>query len=106
MKITSFLSRDDVRNMCIKHNLYTCGNSEEYTKLLDRCDVENIMSKMDVLESIATDIFNHSDIEQDGGTVNTIAWYICTECVSYSMTDGEYNEFYVSDIEYIQGVRL
>ena len=65
-KITEFrrIDWDAVRSYCIKKNLYTKGNNEQYEYLLftlcddlRNCDTE-------LLELIANDIVNHSDVER------------------------------------------
>ena len=72
------LTADDVRNMCITYNLYTRGNSEDYSRMLDRVNEinrgtydennEQILGNwnVDTYVEIAYDIAKHSDNELEG----------------------------------------
>ena len=51
----------EVRNMCIKYRLYTCGDCEEYSNMFDTL-VDNYMDN-DILVRTANDIYYHSDID-------------------------------------------
>lgn len=63
------LSADDVRNICIANEWYTCGTVSEYNEMLDDvreyCDnIENKMFELNVdlrIENIAQNILAHSD---------------------------------------------
>ena len=63
------LSTDDVRNICIANEQYTCGTVSEYNEMLDDvreyCDnIENKMFELNVdlrIENIAQNILAHSD---------------------------------------------
>ena len=65
MKIISKrLSKEDVREVCIRHDYYTAGDCEEYTNMFNMLDKESHASKSNInslrLEKIATDIKEHS----------------------------------------------
>lgn len=51
----------EVREMCIKYRLYTCGDCEEYSNMFDTL-VDNYTDK-DILVRTANDIYYHSDID-------------------------------------------
>lgn len=55
------MGSDSLRALCIKENWYTRGNNEEYAKLLDMADRENITTD-DIVE-IATEIIDKSDMD-------------------------------------------
>ena len=68
-KATRIIRSDKVRQMCINYNLYTCGNSEEYTNMLIKlCGVYSPL--MDDYETIAVDILSHSRWEDLAGEYN------------------------------------
>lgn len=68
-KATPIIQSDKVRQMCINYNLYTCGNSEEYTHMLNElCEV--YCPLMDDYETIAADILSHSKWEDLAGEYN------------------------------------
>ena len=76
--INQDLTADDVRNMCIEHNLYTRGDSEDYGKMLDRVNEINRWSfdenneqiignwNVDTYVEIAYNIAEHSEHELEG----------------------------------------
>jgi len=53
----------DVRDMCIRYDLYTRGDNEAYSKMLDKCNTDHATPEL--LEEIAVDITNHSDTDKD-----------------------------------------
>lgn len=66
------LTADDVLYLCRANNLYTCGDSEAYYRMLTRVSELNKGSKgkwdIDAYVEIATDIAEHSrlgDLEGD-----------------------------------------
>jgi hypothetical protein len=79
MKETRKLYRDDLRQLCIRNNWYTCGNNEEYGKLLDTVDqCENVTT--DVIASLAKNILEHSTTEQE---IESICFDIAKICNSF-----------------------
>ncbi|MGB8451484.1 MAG: hypothetical protein WCD89_04055 [Anaerocolumna sp.] len=73
------LSGDNLRNLCISKNWYTCGDGKEYNHLLyilaDKKD--NITS--DDIFKIASDILSHSKTEYD---FENVCFLIASTCVS------------------------
>ncbi|MDR0947901.1 MAG: hypothetical protein LBM69_00110 [Lachnospiraceae bacterium] len=79
MKETRKLYRDDLRQLCIRNNWYTCGDNEEYGKLLDTADqCENVTA--DVIASLAKNILEHSTTEQE---IESICFDIAKICNSF-----------------------
>lgn len=79
-KITVILTldADDVRLMCIRHDLYTCGTDEEYDHLM--CDLVGycyLNPGYQKLYEIAEDIVEHSD----ENTISNVMSLLCNECV-------------------------
>lgn len=64
IKETRIMTMDDLRNLCIKENWYTCGDCEEYDNLLNMTKNgwkrRNITAN--VLYKMAIDIEQHSDM--------------------------------------------
>lgn len=61
------ISRDDVYHLCVREQYYTCGDCEDYEKMLSY--VGNLGEIKDELigvhlTRIATDIYEHSDISK------------------------------------------
>lgn len=60
------INSSEIRDLCIKYNLYTEGYNSEYTAMLGFCDeVSNsteVISLDDAMYTIALDIFKHSDV--------------------------------------------
>ena len=58
------LEREDVRQVCIRHNYYTAGTCEEYEEMFSMLDKVSPVSKSNIttskLEMIANDIKEHS----------------------------------------------
>lgn len=76
MKEIRKISREAIRNACIEKNWYTCGNCEEYEKILSYANkLEEVTT--DDLETIATDIKYHSDTE---ATIKNIMFFIANIC--------------------------
>ena len=59
MNINITLKPSIIRESCIEHNLYTCGDNEEYEAMFQQAREENN------LEKTAQDIVEHSEIESD-----------------------------------------
>ena len=49
----------DMRNYCVDRNLYTCGDNEQYSKMLDF--VSNHEPTEETVKLVAIDIISHSD---------------------------------------------
>ena len=57
-----YMDRDDLRNLCIKNNWYTRGNSDEYENLLHTCGGnKKIITTDDILNICLLDPFNGDD---------------------------------------------
>ena len=84
---TEMLPVSKVRQMCINHNFYTCGDCQEYEAMFDKCATYN--GTNEALASIAWDIIDHSDKEEldDYGfdtVYEIVAWImhlLITECM-------------------------
>lgn len=59
MKI--IVSWEKVRQMCINEQYYTCGDNAEYSNMFDMCEKATTVTDV---KAIASDIFNHSDMEE------------------------------------------
>ena len=59
MNINTTLKPSIIRDSCIEHNFYTCGDNEEYEAMFQQAREEND------LEKTARDIVEHSEIESD-----------------------------------------
>ena len=57
MTINITLKPSIIRDCCIEHNFYTCGDNEEYEAMFQQAIEEND------LEKTAKDIVEHSEIE-------------------------------------------
>lgn len=76
MKEKRAISMYDVRQACITYNWYTCGDCEEYDKMLTY--VNNIdVATLDEIETIATDIKEHSDTDYE---IKSIMFVLINEC--------------------------
>ena len=80
MKFRHIIDSEDVRQFCIRNNLYTRGDCEDYAKMLktvgkaDSCTPQLIVA-------IAKDIAEHSD-EQDAKidlSIGNIVFYLCED---------------------------
>lgn len=63
MKQIRRISGENVRLMCIKHNLYTCGDNEQYGRMLSYCEyyrINDLEATLSDLHFIAEDIWEHS----------------------------------------------
>ena len=54
---------DLIRNMCIEHNLYTCGDNKDYQNLMSY--VADHVPTMQCMFWVARDIFAHSKFDDD-----------------------------------------
>lgn len=62
MSLKRVISMDKVRGICIANEYYTCGDTKAYSKMLNMVEDEEFTDS--VLEKVAMDIYNHSDIEK------------------------------------------
>lgn len=70
---------DSVRAACIRNDLYTRGDSEAYTHMLDQ--VAKIKTPSDIgIWMIAKDITEHSDMQ----TVTNVMYILANEAVTYT----------------------
>lgn len=53
---------DKVRRTCIAHDWYTCGDTEQYSRMLRAADLIQ-GEDLKQIESIARDIYSHTDID-------------------------------------------
>lgn len=65
-----------VRNVCVKNGLYTRGNNEEYTRMLDEVNLSEPTTECIYL--IAKDITEHS-VEQ---TVSNVMFLLANQAVT------------------------
>lgn len=79
------LSKDDLRNLCVKNDWYTAGTADEYIQLLNRCEKENLTTN-DIV-GIAADIREHSN-DQYGevAPLSSFCFEIAQICVSFFAT--------------------
>lgn len=76
MKEVRKISRENVRKACISRNWYTRGDCEEYEHILSY--VDNLeRATTDELETIATDIKQHSNTDCE---IKTIMFILANEC--------------------------
>lgn len=61
MRAVRRISRDQVREMCIRHDYYTNGNNADYTNMLN-CVEDAKADDLDFMVAIAEDIYDHSDV--------------------------------------------
>lgn len=68
-----------VREMCIKYDLYTYGDNEEYSKMLDYVHYHDNPSNDDIYE-VAKDIVNHCD-PKDGYNIESVMYLLTKEAI-------------------------
>ena len=89
MTIVRTINRTMVRQHCIEHDYYTCGDCEEYSAMLDKCaDYEAIPATDEEILDIARDIWNHSDMDEylaSGGDWESFVWGIFNKCTRYEI---------------------
>ena len=84
LKYIHRINATDLRNFCVRHNLFTCGDNEEYSKLFKyaRGDIDALY-----LEHIGNRIYVNSYLDDvkgfEGDTFDpeTIARYLINENV-------------------------
>lgn len=57
------ISADKIIRICVSHEWYTMGTSEEYDQMLSSASSKENLTTEDIVE-IATDILEHSDSER------------------------------------------
>lgn len=62
MKETRRLVWEEVRTLCIKDDYYTKGNNGDYENLLFNLCSESNVATLELIEEVATDILEHSDV--------------------------------------------
>jgi len=73
------LSNEDLRKLCTQNNWYTCGNNEEYGKMLRLAnECKNVDAE--VILTIAENILRHSDTEYP---LESICFEIGRACNSF-----------------------
>ena len=80
MRFQHIINSEDVRNFCIHNNLYTRGNNEDYSRMLQSLDKLHNCTPQRVIV-IAKDIAEHSD-QQDAKidlSLGNIAFYLCED---------------------------
>ena len=80
MKFEHTICSKDVRNFCIHNNLYTRGDNEDYSRMLQSLDKLHNCTPQRVIV-IAKDIAEHSD-QQDAKidlSLSNIAYYLCED---------------------------
>ena len=63
VKVVRYLSASNVRQVCIDHNYYTCGDCDAYQKLLNNVMMLDGVTDEDLLK-ITENIYNHSNIDK------------------------------------------
>ena len=91
IKETRFLFADDVRTMCIRHDLYTRGTNTEYAHMLDTIRNRKKITT-NFLYEIACDIFCHSVMDTDytiNQNIENIMFSLMNDCVKtcYNIID-------------------
>ena len=75
------INSSDVRNVCIREDWYTRGDNEAYSHMLGMCRQPY---SVNLLESIAKDIYEHSDKDYwdcyDGNPVLNIMFTLRLDC--------------------------
>lgn len=91
MQITSTRTWDamDMIDMCVKNNLYTCGNRMDYDKMLDYVGQHENPEDMDIY-LVASDILQHTD-ESMEHTIETIMYLVANQVIRY-LYDIEYSD--------------
>lgn len=87
MKFQHTINSEDVRNFCIHNNLYTRGDSEDYSRMLQSLDKLHNCTPQRVIV-IAKDIAEHSD-QQDAKidlSLGNIAFYLCEDVMHTTLS--------------------
>ncbi len=84
IKITRKWSLGSVRDACIKNNLYTCGDCEEYDHMLNW--VERLYPSTENMYFIANDIVEHSEDQ----TISNVMFVLEKDAINtFFEIDGE-----------------
>lgn len=84
IKTTRKWSLGSVREACIKNNLYTCGDCEEYDHMLNW--VERLYPSTENMYFIANDIVEHSE----GQTISNVMFILEKDAINtFFEIDGE-----------------
>ena len=80
MKFGYTIDAEDVREFCIRNNLYTKGNCEDYDKMLKTVSKTDICTPQLII-AIAKDIVEHSDKQNSEiyPSLENIASYLCDD---------------------------
>ena len=81
------INSEDVRNFCIHNNLYTRGDNEDYSRMLQSLDKLHNCTPQRVIV-IAKDIAEHSD-QQDAKidlSLGNIAFYLCEDVMHTTLS--------------------
>lgn len=89
IKIERKMDIGELRSVCIRYGLYTCGTNDQYSDMFvnarqARTDEEFVQ--------VAKDIWQHSDAKQvfdehDGFSFGTLLWYVLNDCVHTYVTE-------------------
>lgn len=75
------ISKGAIRELCIKREWFTCGDNEDYEKLMKYGEKKNITTKD--LEEMANIIIEYSDEDSlDYYSVEDVMFDLACECVS------------------------
>lgn len=61
IKVEKRLRMDDVRRLCVEQGYYTCGNNEEYNRMLEMSNSNKVTNRL--IYRIADNIAMHSDFK-------------------------------------------
>ena len=81
------IDSEGVRNFCIHNNLYTRGDNEDYSRMLQSLDKLHNCTPQRVI-AIARDIAEHSD-QQDAKidlSLGNIAFYLCEDVMHTTLS--------------------
>ena len=87
MKFQHTINSEDIRNFCIHNNLYTRGDNEDYSRMLQSLDKLHNCTPQRVI-AIARDIAEHSD-KQDAKidlSLENIAFYLCEDVMHTTLS--------------------
>lgn len=87
MRVIRTMDRGKIRQHCIEHNYYTCGNNREYSHMFDMADVATTDEE---IIAVGRDIWNHSDMKDflaSGGTFADFLWGIFNKCLLYTIRE-------------------
>lgn len=87
MKYIEFKHWDfmEVRQLCIKHDWYTCGDCSDYNNML--LFVSDNEATTENIARVARDIYEHSDTSDE--TITNIMCYLANDTVTTSYTEAD-----------------